>query len=98
TNIYPLSLHDALPIFTNTNRSQALARSPEMMNTRRSFASRMRSQALRGGDEGSWVLCVRPPRRATSRRSEAMAKPDRIWNVLSRSEEHTSELQSRGHL
>src|SRR5439155_23671151 len=79
TEIYTLSLHDALPIFRQSWRQTADAR-----------------DAL--GDRQE----VRPPRRPERQGQPAHAAaqfrnapPGRRCR---RSEEHTSELQSRGHL
>src|SRR2546429_6463625 len=70
TEIYTLSLHDALPISLN-------------------FAS----QAVRGGDEEACgVLGV------FRLGQQVGCDPPRIALLRERSEEHTSELQSRLHL
>src|SRR2546422_5388918 len=70
TEIYPLSLHDALPISHRTRRSCGSTLPP-------------------GHLPSPWVRA----RRASSRRREPWPTP-----ASSRSEEHTSELQSRLHL
>src|SRR3712207_7542028 len=70
TEIYTLSLHDALPIST---------RRP----VRRTAASAGRAAARR----------CSPARRTTSGRAPASR-----WGRVRRSEEHTSELQSRQYL
>src|SRR5439155_19927884 len=54
-------------------------------------------RTMSGHPEGARALCAGPPYRARR------AVPGRGWNVgrpcaVGRSEEHTSELQSRGHL
>src|SRR3989442_4605507 len=67
TEIYPLSLHDALPI------------------------SRRRAGAGRGGPS-------RRGRRARSPDARRPPRPASVWASCPRSEEHTSELQSRPHL
>src|SRR3989442_9347333 len=66
TEIYTLSLHDALPICSNPNRFRAPAA---------------------GTQQSEPESCFSPPRGLT-------------WDniVRYRSEEHTSELQSRPHL
>src|SRR5690625_5612884 len=70
TDIYTLSLHDALPICFSTP--------PSLMNRRREIAL---------------LVSPSPISSSTSRsRSVSSSKGPR------RSEEHTSELQSRGHL
>src|SRR3712207_8626790 len=70
TEIYTLSLHDALPIFTRANRPGR--------RTRSSFATCAR------------ITTARPP--ASTSGLIARIRPS------NRSEEHTSELQSRQYL
>src|SRR3712207_8937524 len=67
TEIYTLSLHDALPISPRSRRSLAPTRSPKPQSSRRSMRT----------------TCGRPSTPAAA---------------SSRSEEHTSELQSRQYL
>src|SRR5687768_18179876 len=83
TEIYTLSLHDALPIFQQP----------------RSHASPPRDgsapQSGKGGPGGG------PPRNLKARpwMGSAMSNfPSRFRSQAARSEEHTSELQSRLHL
>src|SRR5439155_12740458 len=86
THIYPLSLHDALPISSLAQRQ----------GTRwsRSTASPASSARRRfPGPLGS--LRVRSCR-GRGRRSRTRSRTGS--HRLGRSEEHTSELQSRGHL
>src|SRR2546429_4943774 len=77
TEIYTLSLHDALPIYWNfavppyTGRAPCLSRT-KMLVSRRAI---------------SW---------ATSKRF--ILTPEPVGHSMVRSEEHTSELQSRLHL
>src|SRR3712207_8046569 len=79
TEIYTLSLHDALPIFVVEPLDGHSV--PEVDEALRSRAPRHTVEAPRVDDEtGSQV---RPPARVGGRR---------------RSEEHTSELQSRQYL
>src|SRR5207253_7941582 len=81
TELYTLSLHDALPIFTvpvNGVRLKALVSQHAVVPGAEEFAP---------GVAGLWL----PPERTFS-----SLAPDGDENV--RSEEHTSELQSRGHL
>src|SRR5439155_19502359 len=92
TPLYPLSLHDALPICLPRRRSRD--------------RSAVRAADARGLPPGRQAD-VRPRgntrrRRARQRRPLAAdgALPDQkpALAMLLRSEEHTSELQSRGHL
>src|SRR3712207_7724311 len=78
TEIYTLSLHDALPISTATTTS-----SPTCCAT----SSRSRTPA-------SPRRCTAPPRSGIARRATWIARSA----TRSRSEEHTSELQSRQYL
>src|SRR5690606_41670888 len=90
TETYTLSLHDALPIFA------ALARSPPLP----------RREADRGAPES--VRSVRHPLPhrswAVGEASRASCRlhrppcPGRLARTIGRSEEHTSELQSRENL
>src|SRR3712207_8038030 len=75
TEIYTLSLHDALPISTSCSRTSTSAAGP------RSTASRSSSTRR----TPAWAGRTRASSTRTSRRSP-------------RSEEHTSELQSRQYL
>src|SRR5690625_4513790 len=92
THIHPLSLHDALPI----SQGDLQRRGPRPRPGRgQSVRARLRHQVPQGGRQDH-----RRPRRAPgvlplpgrALDSPAHDQPDR------RSEEHTSELQSRGHL
>src|SRR3712207_7308199 len=79
TEIYTLSLHDALPICSRTS-SRA---SPSVPSARRPSRSSSRSGASSGRCPGSWTT-------ASGRTTPGSS--------TSRSEEHTSELQSRQYL
>src|SRR3712207_7710673 len=79
TEIYTLSLHDALPISNHAVPASTRAAAP-------AIASRRRRVTPSGAPTGSCCGAGRGSRRARSRR----ASP--------RSEEHTSELQSRQYL
>src|SRR5690554_7790180 len=72
TEIYTLSLHDALPIFEGATAKGRLSGSPAM-----SISTPSRPRLLRPGCWRAWSTSCRAP---------------------ARSEEHTSELQSRPHL
>src|SRR3712207_7932284 len=78
TEIYTLSLHDALPIFAVTGRRRPLFRRQRLRRLRHAPLVR-RDAARRRGP-------ARQSHRALGRRSRE------------RSEEHTSELQSRQYL
>src|SRR2546422_1432866 len=78
TEIYTLSLHDALPI-SDARRAQALAAGARVhLRARDPFAGRSDGAGRPGGGD--------EPR------------PHRTDRHAARSEEHTSELQSRLHL
>src|SRR5690606_41959146 len=85
TSIFTLSLHDALPICLST-----VVGSCQRLRSM-GFTSRKPSTCWMG-----------TPDSATSRESQAAsaARPAgvRLQNVMGRSEEHTSELQSRENL
>src|SRR5207253_11201401 len=79
---YPLSLHDALPISAGT---------PDTRCASAASASRCASPQSRDWSSASWTRSV--AERSTARRAAHTANTNG-----NRSEEHTSELQSRGHL
>src|SRR3712207_8277874 len=80
TEIYTLSLHDALPIFLLQRPEAAVQGQPE---------------APPGGPARHRSRCDGQGRRRRHRRGELL-RPDRGYPR--RSEEHTSELQSRQYL
>src|SRR3712207_7416775 len=81
TEIYTLSLHDALPISVAsrppTTRSRSMVPTATAMNTRSSATCATRAGRSSTKAHASSKSCSRP---------------------ISRSEEHTSELQSRQYL
>src|SRR3712207_7057027 len=77
TEIYTLSLHDALPIYSASSLRRVVG---DAAWTSVSVASR---------------ACTSIPRR---RRWRHIARPTSSTQCASRSEEHTSELQSRQYL
>src|SRR5690606_42090909 len=79
--IYPLPLHDALPIFQSATTRSAAAHSPAAMRSPEESASCCRS------------TCMFPAIHLLPPYSSAICS--RSWI---RSEEHTSELQSRENL
>src|SRR5207253_6120154 len=86
TEIYPLSLHDALPICRGRRRDRRRIRL-HVRHARRARDTDREAPALaricrRGNGRGALLPFAGPPRHAAPERSE----------------EHTSELQSRGHL
>src|SRR5439155_19832499 len=90
TEIYTLSLHDALPISsTSAATSSAL---PSRTNVW-SVTSRAQRDAARSTWTTVSPLSTRIQRRSKTRRPRIAG----CWRYA-RSEEHTSELQSRGHL
>src|SRR3712207_8443028 len=80
TEIYTLSLHDALPILSSTPRTTSIARSA---------AAGLAAMTMRRPSWTSWGAC-----RWCSSRARSGCTP---WPPT-RSEEHTSELQSRQYL
>src|SRR5206468_12296779 len=89
--IYPLSLHDALPIFScHPNQRRSLCRPlvlVPMRSPRPALSLPRPSQSSRQAHRRS-VSSIRPPR---------LGKRESPYSSL-RSEEHTSELQSRSDL
>src|SRR3989442_11541347 len=79
TEIYTLSLHDALPIFRTSESVNGPTRAPNVVPVSMVIGKRYSC---------SRTLCV-----AVSRRTRVTCN-----RAESRSEEHTSELQSRPHL
>src|SRR3712207_9028174 len=88
TEIYTLSLHDALPIYRNQRecRAQSLEKPAQ---------KRVRSCAPR-----QILLLMRSDADVEDQRSRhpAQCQPEHAADVGARSEEHTSELQSRQYL
>src|SRR5207253_9887400 len=82
TAIYPLSLHDALPIFQR-HRSDCRA----------TARGKNRGRSAFGRTVEPWCRVHPVPHRKSADRSGVRPEGSRC-----RSEEHTSELQSRGHL
>src|SRR2546430_13668548 len=90
TEIYPLSLHDALPI--SPLRRLDLPRERTLAGARQAPGLRANGPPLgRGGRRGARVRAS-PPRR------ERVEVSVRGAEVEPRSEEHTSELQSQSNL
>src|SRR5207253_7025502 len=94
-DISPLSLHDALPICAGA--AIALRAAFLGSGAAQVLAQKLKDRAGRvDGIERDDVAVEREAnRRAAVRRLRLLP---RHCEVLSRSEEHTSELQSRGHL
>src|SRR5207253_8019901 len=83
-HIYTLSLHDALPILSRRSRSRAWSRIGK-----RCFATNAQRCAA---PRAAWPAALRFS--ASTVRTGSSFRSSRT----TRSEEHTSELQSRGHL
>src|SRR5436305_11125035 len=86
SEIYTLSLHDALPI---CHLGAGLADLDQLV---RPFELRARADRLHG------VFAGRQDRFVRTRRAKMRAPDPRPQHQRQRSEEHTSELQSRPHL
>src|SRR3712207_6847990 len=82
TEIYTLSLHDALPIYPDAGTSRNVGRTPAC----RAPPNDRRVRPL----PGRWLLYTESSRCCDSRAE--------IRDAPERSEEHTSELQSRQYL
>src|SRR5207253_10389870 len=92
--LYTLSLHDALPICLRTDRRctrKALRVPRRRVRAAGSVSPRAGPSGARGARRGS-------PARLARRRDAAPAPTPLHVTAATRSEEHTSELQSRGHL
>src|SRR5439155_24620365 len=87
TGLSPLSLHDALPISPDSS---------SLRNNTSSISSLTCSTSCRAWSTSS--LTSSPGSAAVSRRASRRASGVRNSCETARSEEHTSELQSRGHL
>src|SRR5439155_26473703 len=85
-DIYPLSLHDALPISLNP----LAPRSPHL-------PARAKSVIWLFMEGGPSHLDLFDPKPALEKLA-GQPMPESFGKVITRSEEHTSELQSRGHL
>src|SRR5207253_11505218 len=89
TEIYPLSLHDALPISRRSAPTKLSARAVGLMNSSNTAPSLLKPVVFR--------LAILLAMMSSSRPSATWPdSPTR--SAFCRSEEHTSELQSRGHL
>src|SRR5207253_9513501 len=87
TQIYPLSLHDALPISEAVRR--VIVHHPRRLHERVADRRPHELEAAR------LELAAERARRVRLGRHPARRRPGVL---VRRSEEHTSELQSRGHL
>src|SRR5207253_11016676 len=90
-----ISLHDALPIWTKIRSQMAPTHLANVYCTWRERNQRMPSTATRPGSRKA------PIPKNCNRTSDVIAPtiPIQLRNHIGcRSEEHTSELQSRGHL
>src|SRR3712207_7709684 len=81
TEIYTLSLHDALPILLDLHLTEGVVRIPRWVGRAAGHG------ASRGPEVGRLQACAPLPQ-----------EPVRPLQVCERSEEHTSELQSRQYL
>src|SRR3712207_7940970 len=81
TEIYTLSLHDALPISWIW-----------------SISAFLRRIAIRVSRSGGWISVTRPHSKRETRRFSRVGMYFGCLSEVIRSEEHTSELQSRQYL
>src|SRR5207253_10346900 len=94
TAIYPLSLHDALPIFPGT-----ISTMTDPLGVSRRWSSR--GAIFRPTSRAApIVISVSPSQsgRHMTATQEGATQKKSSPSIVGRSEEHTSELQSRGHL
>src|SRR5439155_23934607 len=91
TKSYPLSLHDALPIFLGRVRARlhVAAQADTALENRIGRILALRAAEVRWGPEARDEFLVR---------NSADVRTAIGYFAQLRSEEHTSELQSRGHL
>src|SRR5690625_6445759 len=94
SSIFPLSLHDALPIYHISNDLEVSMSGTGMTGI---------SEQAFGVDNIALDLETVPPERfevsvPTTISEETGAGAGKLETEVSRSEEHTSELQSRGHI
>src|SRR5205085_12444116 len=87
-DIYPLSLHDALPI---SRRDRRGARAAEFLSRR------IRPRRRRAGADRQQERHVELPRQSLLLRPQRSAQRQRLLQQP-RSEEHTSELQSQSNI
>src|SRR5690625_4109718 len=96
---YTLSLHDALPIFRFYKKQEHVSFAVDMENlANSSLPNPLKSMAINGYNfhRSGDILLVYDPQWYDYYGSKA-GTTHGSWNPY-RSEEHTSELQSRGHL
>src|SRR5207253_8454879 len=96
--MHPLSLHDALPIWSDRQVASIRLRTSYRSRTTKAQSRRISSVGSRRS--GTMIVIMpaddaarTPLCESSSARHKYGSRPSR-----SRSEEHTSELQSRGHL
>src|SRR5690606_41650063 len=91
TAYYSLSLHDALPI---SSPAFGCTKAPGAFSRRRSGGT---ARSETGGQR--WTVSARGRREPSmGGQSLSPSAPKTRWGLRSRSEEHTSELQSRENL
>src|SRR5690606_42005537 len=93
--VYPLCLHDALPIFKLASVLQIVKFVPCGSLRRISRSDTSRSPRERARDAPSGEIL---PRRGRTGSRTFGSKTCEVTQSLARSEEHTSELQSRENL
>src|SRR5207253_9024374 len=91
TQIYTLSLHDALPISPSRDPGRGADRTGERDPPARRARGDGETQAAAAF---RWAAAARRPCAGARQQAEGAA----ARRTSRRSEEHTSELQSRGHL
>src|SRR5690606_41675709 len=100
-DIYTLSLHDALPILVEVGVNVPNATIMVIYDAERFGLSQLHQ--LRGrvgrGDKQSYCILIADPKSETGKeRMRIIAETNDGFRLAERSEEHTSELQSRENL
>src|SRR5207253_11185688 len=97
TEIYTLSLHDALPIFCAMGILTALLEREVSGEGQWVHTSLLQAQIFMLDFQAArWLMENDVPRQAGNNHPTSI--PTGVFRTSDRSEEHTSELQSRGHL
>src|SRR5690625_6125931 len=95
THLYPLSLHDALPIsLTDLHKNGQQRSAARAAPTGANNKEWVKWRCMDSASSGSSALRISVSTSGNKPATTPMPMAARRW----RSEEHTSELQSRGHL
>src|SRR5690606_41204248 len=89
TDLFPLSLHDALPIFLGASHTYSTSLNDRVLSFTFDHIMLPDSNTNEPGSHGFAQFSIRPV---------GMSPGSSVENFADRSEEHTSELQSRENL